>query len=133
MAKSAAPKPGAVAEYLAQLIDRSQKTQREIAFKIGYTNPNIITMFKQGLTKVPIEAIPRLANALDEDPAFLLRMALREYMPDVLKTVEGTLGRIITEDEQEILQAIRSVVRKPRATPELLEALKDAAQKTQRG
>lgn len=82
------------AEHLTKLINRSPKTQREIALEIGYSKPNLITMFKQGLTKVPIEVIPRLAKALDEDPAVLLRIALREYMPEALKTIEAHLGRL---------------------------------------
>jgi plasmid maintenance system antidote protein VapI len=80
-----------IAEHIDKLIVRSSKTQREIALEIGYERPNIITMFKQGRTKVPIEVVPRLAKALDEDPAFLLRMALREYMPEVLKVIEEHL------------------------------------------
>ena len=82
------------AEHLTKLIERSPKTQREIALECGYSKSNLITMFKQGLTKVPIEAVPKLAKALDEDPAVLLRMALREYMPAALKTIEEYLGHL---------------------------------------
>ncbi len=82
------------AEHLAKLVERSPKTQREIALECGYPRPNLITMFKQGLTKVPIEAVPKLAKALDEDPAILLRMAMREYMPAALMTIEEYLGRL---------------------------------------
>lgn len=83
-----------LAEHLTKLIARSSKTQREIALEIGYGRPNLITMFKQGQTKVPIEVVPRLAKALDEDPAVLLRLALREYLPNALRVIEEHLGKL---------------------------------------
>jgi transcriptional regulator with XRE-family HTH domain len=95
-------------QHLAKLIERSPKTQREIALEIGYSKPNLITMFKQGLTKVPIEVVPRLAKALDEDPAFLLRLALRDYMPKALEVIEANLGPILTEEEKWLIEAHRA-------------------------
>jgi len=47
----------AVAEYLNQQIALSGVPQTEIAEKLGYDKPNIITMFKQGKTKIPMNKI----------------------------------------------------------------------------
>src|SRR5690606_10026295 len=97
------------ASHLESLIEASHKTQREIAKEIGYDRPNIITMFKQGLTKGAIEKIPALAMALDGDPARLLRLALNEYMPEVLETIEQCLGSLLTSYEREVLGILRNV------------------------
>lgn len=53
-----------IAEYLAVQISLSEKSQREIAAEISYENPNVITMFKQGQTKVPMNKVGPLAKAL---------------------------------------------------------------------
>jgi hypothetical protein len=95
-------------EVLAELIDRSSLTQTEIAKKLGYPRPNIITMFKQGATKVPLNRIGPLARILDVDAVWLLRRALREYQPELWKVLEGTLGPRVTSNELEILGALRA-------------------------
>lgn len=71
-----------VASHLEKAIALSGKTQREIAAKVGYANPNVISMMKQGQTKVPIEKIPALAAATGTAPGPFLALALKEYMPE---------------------------------------------------
>ena len=78
------------AVYLARLIELSPKTQREIATDIGYPKANIITMFKQGTTKVPLEKIPALARALGIDRIEMLRRAMREYAPEISRSYRGS-------------------------------------------
>jgi len=46
-----------VAQYLTMKIDESGKTQREIATEVGYDAANVITMFKQGSTKLPLNTV----------------------------------------------------------------------------
>jgi len=96
-------------EYLANQIEMCGKRQNEIAFEIGYEKPNIITMFKKGHTKVPINKIGPLARSIGVDPARLLRMALREYAPEMLEAIEDIMGAMITSNEREILASIREV------------------------
>lgn len=98
-----------VARYLTEAIDRSEKTQREIAKAIGYNNPNIITMFKQGLTRVPIDKVPMLAEALDRSPIEFMTIALREYAPHLITVFEQVFGRMVTDNEFEIVAFIRSI------------------------
>ena len=63
-------KPHADTE-LARYIDRrilelkAMKTQAQIAAEAGYPNPNMITMIKQGTSKVALDRVPALAKALD--------------------------------------------------------------------
>jgi hypothetical protein len=102
------PKTSKVATFFAFHVDNSKKTQKEIAEEVGYTSTNIITMFKQGLTKIPIPMAPKLAKALGIDPAHFTRMGIEEYMPDLLPQLETVLpGRLYTPHEEEILQVIR--------------------------
>lgn len=94
-------------EIIARYIDSSAKTQREICAEMGYTKPNLITMFKQGATKVPIEKVPLLAKAVGADAVFFLRAAMRDYMPQVLETIEQYLAFPVTENEKQIIQTLR--------------------------
>ena len=64
-----------IADFIADRLAESDKTQREIAAECGFDKPNIITMFKNGSTKVPLNRIGALAKALDADPAHMLRLA----------------------------------------------------------
>jgi len=100
-----------VAQFLSFQIDVSQKTQREIAREIGYQNANVITMFKQGLTKVPIPVAPKLAIAIGADPGVFLRMALDEYIPDLRPEIERHIGGLCTRNELAIIKLIRSVTK----------------------
>ncbi len=51
-----------VAEFLTHAITHSGKTQKLIADELGYDNPNIITMFKQGSSPVPLKKVGPLAK-----------------------------------------------------------------------
>jgi transcriptional regulator with XRE-family HTH domain len=96
-------------EILATLIDSSPLTQREIAAKLGYSKPNIITMFKKGHTPVPIRQVPALARVLEVDPAWLVRLAMRSYHPEILDTVEMSMGFLATAREVEIIRELREL------------------------
>jgi transcriptional regulator with XRE-family HTH domain len=127
---------GAVARYIDKQIDalKGVKTQREIAAEIGYEKPNIISMFKHGEVKVPLDKIPALAKALHVDPAHLFRLALEQYWPDLGDTIVGIFGPIVSANEEEILlkpwrEATHNL--DPAPSPEIKEAvaraLKDIA------
>ena len=97
-----------VAQFLTIKINESGKTQKEIATEIGYDSANIITMFKQGLTKLPINTVGSIALALEIDPVFLLRLAFNEYFPETFEAIEDTLGTtFITENERNLLEQFR--------------------------
>lgn len=70
-----------VAEYFAEAIEKSGRSQAEVAKLAGYAKPNIISMFKTGTSKVPIEKIPSLAAAVDVNPLEFLKIAMGEYQP----------------------------------------------------
>lgn len=86
------------------------KTQRQVAEECGFDNPNIITMFKTGSTKLPLNRIGPLAKALDVDPAHLLRLTLLEYMPETWQAVENIMqSTILSANELALIRAYRQV------------------------
>jgi transcriptional regulator with XRE-family HTH domain len=97
-----------VAQYLSQQIALSPLSQREIAERAGYTKPNILTMFKQGDTKVPVNKVPALAKALGVDSMHMLRIVLEEYMPEAWAAMESILGKhTVTDEEMSIIELVR--------------------------
>lgn len=105
-----------VAEHIHNMIEASPKTQREISEECGFENPNIITMFKTGATKIPLNRVGPLATALNIDPMVFLRMVMCEYMPDTWNAIEGMLQTAaLTEAERELVLAYREVASAPNA------------------
>ncbi len=97
------------AARLESLINSSEVKQIDIAAALGYEHPNIITMFKQGKTRVPVEKIPMLAKTLAVDPHAMLLYYLSEYEPALLRIIEHHFGALITRNEQAIIDEIRRV------------------------
>lgn len=107
-----------VSEYLTQQIMISGVAQKEIAEGLGYDKPNIITMFKQGRTKIPLNKVAPLAKILGVDPIHFLRLAMTEYSPETWEVLEGMLGqRLTSTHEQEILTIIRDAAGGHDVTP----------------
>ena len=87
---------------------KSKKSQAEIAAEAGYVNQNMITMIKQGASKVALDRVPTLARALETDPAFLMRMALEQAIGRTgAKAVVEVFGEPVTINEYGWLQEIR--------------------------
>jgi transcriptional regulator with XRE-family HTH domain len=100
-------------DFISKQIDvvkaASGKTQREIAAEVGYEKPNMIAMMRAGDVKVPLDKVPALAKALHVDPAFLLRLAMNQYWPEMADAIAQIFGTICTANEVEILEHIRKV------------------------
>lgn len=97
-----------VAEYLEQQINMSGKSQKEIAEEMGYEKPNIITMFKQGKTRLPINKVADCARALEIDTMHLLRLAMNEYMPETWAVLEQVVGdSMVTAEEMKVVELMR--------------------------
>lgn len=84
------------------------KSQAEIAVQAGYSNVNMITMIKQGASKVALDRIPALAQALETDPAFMMRLGLQQSVGlTAAKAILEVFGEPVTKNEIGWLQAIR--------------------------
>ncbi len=103
-------KPKTVAEFISEQIDKSAKTQLEISREAGFEVPNIMTMLKQGKTKVPMNRVGKLAIALDINPRHLMRMVLEEYLPETWQAVEETMGQLLlSPEEEQVIQTYRAM------------------------
>ena len=86
-----------VAKFIGQQIERSERLQEDIATDCGFVNPNMISMIKNGVTKLPLAKIGVLAKALDIEPAYLLRLAMLEYMcydPRKFRSIDPSYSRV---------------------------------------
>ena len=63
----------------------------------------MISMFKRGEVRVPLDKIPLLAKALHVDPGHLFRLALEQYWLNWGATIAEIFGRVVTANEDEIL------------------------------
>lgn len=85
-----------------------RKTQKTIAHEAGFTNANLISMFKSGASKLPLDRIPSLARALETDPAYLMRLALEQAVGKTASVaVLETFGTTTTVNERAWLDEIR--------------------------
>jgi transcriptional regulator with XRE-family HTH domain len=109
MSKTISPQQ-TVAEFLADRIAAVDKTQKQIASECGFDNANVITMFKNGSTKLPIGRIALLAKAIEVDPIHLLRLVMLEYIPDLWESIETIMqNTVLTANELQLVQAYREV------------------------
>ena len=101
-----------VARFINWEIAQSQKLQGRIASECGFVNSNIISMIKNGVTKLPLAKVGVMAEALDVDPAYLLRLTMTEYMPEVWSVMESIFGRasFVTTSELDLLGLLRQRV-----------------------
>ena len=103
-----------LAQYISKQIDvqvSMGKNQRQIAQEIGYEKPNMISMFKRGEAKVPLDKIPALAKALNVDAAFMFKLAVQQYWPDMGKAIAEIFGTVLTKNETKMIELIRRLTK----------------------
>lgn len=99
-----------VAEYITAQIDLCGKSQLEISREAGFQKPNIITMIKQGKTKLPMAKIGVVATSLGVDPLFMFQLCMSEYDPETWATISEYILEqpFVTANEMEIIELVRS-------------------------
>lgn len=106
---ASSPKPRNVAEYISWQIQLCGKSQTEIAQQAGFDKPNVITMIKQGKTKVPLNKIGSMAKALEIDPVHFFKLVMSEYQPDLLDIITAITNQpLVTKNELDFLEVVRS-------------------------
>ncbi|MPS48467.1 helix-turn-helix transcriptional regulator [Methylobacillus sp.] len=121
-----------VASFLTQQILLSDKTQGDIAVECGYQRhtQGVISQFKNGRTKVPINVIRKLALAIHVDPLHLFQLVTKQDEPVIWEFVEEALERAkgfhVTENEKKLLTAYRESVgvHDPEVSDELMTKFK---------
>lgn len=114
---------------LRERIERlsATKTQREIAADIGYSKPNILSMYKRGEAKVPLERLPEFSRALGVDIGLMFRLWLEQTWPNEKSAIAGMVSeRIVTSNERALLKLIRTYLDEddPELSLDLLERLR---------
>ncbi|HEV7286880.1 MAG TPA: hypothetical protein VGN75_18685 [Kaistia sp.] len=118
MVARATSRPGVTETKLSRYLSKTiaglegTKSQREIAADLGYEKSNIISMFKSGEAKVPLDKLPALARSLSVDLGFLLRLGLEQYFKNDnhgWTELNRALDRSVSENELEIVRYIREV------------------------
>ena len=100
-------KKSMVSEFISHRLQVSEKTQKEIAAEAGYAHPNFLSMIRQGTSKVPVAAAPRLARALGVSPKHLTRLVMQEYQPEIWEVLESTFALGVTENEATLVKHLR--------------------------
>lgn len=95
------------AQMLAKAIKDSGLTQRDLADRVGFKHPNILTMMEQGLIKVPLDRVPALSQALGLDQTRFLLVAIEEYHTGVYEVLCDTLGLPFSDAEQGLVMLFR--------------------------
>lgn len=120
-----------MAVYLRNQIDSLGDlgiNQREIALSAGYDKPNILSMFKRGETKVPLNKALALAKALRCDPSFFFRLAAQQPdMPITASEIDKIFPNLVSAGEMKVVNAIRQAIGGGDVDPteEQLEAVGD--------
>jgi len=87
---------------------RPRKTQSRIAIEAGFSQVNMLANIKSGASKLPLDRVFGLANALETDPAALFAMALEQLRGDTTEAaVRKIFKTVITDNELEWLNELR--------------------------
>ena len=87
---------------------RPRKSQNEIAIDAGFVSRNMITMLKNGASKLPLDRVPSLARALECDPGYLLRLTLEQVEGDkAAQAIMDIMQTPVSENELGWIREIR--------------------------
>lgn len=121
----------ALAEWFNKNIDHlTNLTNEELAAKLGYTRPNIISMWRTGRTKIPLDRLAPLCDVLKVDLAYLLPLWIEQYggaeaNARVLKVLRNT----VSDSEMALVETARQITAgrdfelKPNALKSIQEAI----------
>ncbi|MDK9739299.1 hypothetical protein KI655_18550 [Vibrio sp. D404a] len=95
-----------IPRVVTSAIRNSPKNQAEVASELSL-NSNLITMFKQGRTKVPLARAKELATSLDIPVYEFVRLVISEYHPEMLEVIEDVFVVSRTPREAELFREAR--------------------------
>jgi hypothetical protein len=106
--------PGtALANFLIDYLPHLDLTNEQISAKLGYSRPNIISMWKTAKTKVTLDALWGLSEMMQVPLNYMLALYFEQYAgdnyggTDHFPEIAKMMGRVTTEDEWEIIQIAR--------------------------
>ena len=87
MIEEAEPDGVSMAQYIDEMMEERELSDKEVALRLGYNTPNVIRMFRQGRMKVPLDLVPALADAIGANRSKLMDRALQEYLPATIRAL----------------------------------------------
>lgn len=102
------------------------RTNEDVAQELGYKAANMISMWRTGKTRVPLERLPDVARLMKLDISVLLPLWFEQQWGERadLKPLQTLFKRFATPREAELLFAIREADPKdPVFTPETVKAV----------
>jgi len=87
MIEEAEPDCVSMAQYIDEMMEERELSDKEVALRLGYSTPNLIRMFRQGRMKVPLDLVPALADAIGANRSRLMDRALQEYLPATIRAL----------------------------------------------
>jgi hypothetical protein len=103
-----APSKLTVASFLTNAFVESGNSLDEIAEGVGCEKPVLLDSVLKGTAKLPVTLVYPIAKYLGIDPAALLRVYLRDYVPDLEQAFHGCGGQaIVTAREKLMLETYR--------------------------
>ena len=80
-------------------------TNEELSAKLGYTRPNIISMWRTGRTKIPLDRLAPLCDILKIDLAYLLPLWSEQYGDgDANARVLKALRNTVSDSEMQLVE-----------------------------
>ena len=100
-----------VAKFISSELRLSGKSRADLSREIGIKNANFLSMIVTGKTKLPLNRVPALANALGIEPRALFLHCLEEYDPELLQTIKDCLpGAFLTEEELDVMRVVKAKI-----------------------
>jgi hypothetical protein len=108
--KNDQPQSLTVSEYFDAQVSLRQITLQQLSVNIGGAiKPNMLSMIRQGHSKLPLKHVAKVARALGVDPMFLMKLCLQEYQPENWHAIQEVMGNqpLLTHNEIQMIEAIR--------------------------
>jgi transcriptional regulator with XRE-family HTH domain len=102
------------------------RTNEDVAGELGYKAPNMISMWRTGKTRVPLERLPDVARLMKVDIATLFPLWFDQQWGERedVEHLATLFDRFATVREFEVLSALRKAMpSNPMFTPEMVEAV----------
>ena len=96
------------ADYITRELSESENTIEWLAAKIGLENANILKTVIGGTMRAPASLLFPIAKALEIDPAHVLNVYLRDYLPEIEQALFDCEGMMsLTRRERVLVQKYR--------------------------
>lgn len=90
------------------------RTNEDVASDLGYRSANIISMFRTGKTRIPLEKLPDIARLMKLDLTALLPLWFEQYWgerADAKTLIKGFAQRLLSSNELPLVENVRKATK----------------------